>query len=73
MKTQDDNYVKILFRFHSDVLDEETVETMWATIVDKDKGLYKLDSISSQQRLPIDTDIFFCTELGEDVAYYEEI
>ena len=22
----DDNYVKILFRFHSDVLDEETVE-----------------------------------------------
>jgi len=44
-RTTDDNYVKILFRFHSDVLDEETVETMWATIVDKDKGLYKLDSI----------------------------
>lgn len=45
MATEDDNYVKILFRFHSDVLDEETVETMWATIVDKDKGLYKLDNI----------------------------
>ncbi|MET4084291.1 hypothetical protein ABIB40_004268, partial [Pedobacter sp. UYP30] len=25
MTTQDENYVKILFRFHSDVLDEETV------------------------------------------------
>jgi hypothetical protein len=45
MTTQDSNYVKILFRFHSDVLDEETVETMWATIVDKDKGLYKIDNI----------------------------
>nr|WP_294895575.1 DUF4265 domain-containing protein [uncultured Pedobacter sp.] len=45
MTTQDDNYVKILFRFHSKVLDEETVETMWATIVDKEKGLYKLDNI----------------------------
>lgn len=37
--------VKILFRFFSNVLDEWTVETMWAEIVDKDKGLYKLDSI----------------------------
>jgi len=45
MTTQDEDYVKILFRFYSNILDEETVETMWATIVDKDKGLYKLDSI----------------------------
>jgi hypothetical protein len=40
-----DNYVKILFRFYSDVLEEETVETMWAVIMDQEKGLYKLDSI----------------------------
>ncbi len=45
MMTQEDNHVRILFRFHSDILGEETVETMWATIIDKDKGLYKLDSI----------------------------
>lgn len=45
MNTQEDNYVKISFRFYSDVLDRETVETMWATIVDKEKGFYKLDSI----------------------------
>lgn len=45
MTTQDDNYVKLLFRFHSDVMDEEMMETMWATIVDKEKGFYKLDSI----------------------------
>jgi hypothetical protein len=42
---QHDNNVKILFRFYSDVLDEETVETMWASIIDKNKGLYKLDNI----------------------------
>jgi hypothetical protein len=45
MTTKDNNYVKILFSFHSDVLNKETIETMWATIVDKDKGLYKLYSI----------------------------
>ncbi len=45
MKDHDDNYKKILFRFYSDVLDEETVETMWAKIVDKDTGLFELDSI----------------------------
>jgi hypothetical protein len=59
MTTQEDNYVKILFRFHSDVLDEETVETMWATIVDKDKGLYKLDSIPFYAPLIASEDIVF--------------
>lgn len=59
MTTQDVNYVKILFRFHSDVLDEETVETMWATIVDKNKGLYKLDSIPFYAPLVASDDIVF--------------
>jgi hypothetical protein len=57
MTIADDNYVKILFRFHSDVLDEETVETMWATVVDKDKGLYKLDSIPFYAPLVASDDI----------------
>lgn len=55
----DDNYVKILFRFHSDVLDEETVETMWATIIDKAKRLYKLDSIPFYAPLVASDDIVF--------------
>jgi hypothetical protein len=59
MQTQDGNYVKILFRFHSDVLDKETVETMWATIVDKDNGLYKLDSIPFYAPLVASDDIVF--------------
>jgi hypothetical protein len=59
MTETDDNYVKILFRFHSNVLDEETVETMWATIVDKDNGLYKLDSIPFYAPLVASDDIIF--------------
>ena len=38
-------YEKILFQFYNNVLDEVTIETIWAVIVDKEKGLYKLDSI----------------------------
>ncbi|WP_238379273.1 DUF4265 domain-containing protein [Cytophaga hutchinsonii] len=59
MLTQDNNYVKVLFRFHSNVLDEETVETMWATIVDKEKGFYKLDSIPFYAPYVASDDIVF--------------
>lgn len=41
----DENYVKILFRFYSDLLEEETIETMWAEIMDEDAGIYLLNSI----------------------------
>lgn len=41
----DDNLTKVLFRYYSDVLEDDVVETMWAEIIDDQKGLYKLDSI----------------------------
>lgn len=44
MKEKDNN-VKILFRFFSSILDEWTVETLWATVISPEKGLYKLDNI----------------------------
>ncbi|WP_037576747.1 DUF4265 domain-containing protein [Sporocytophaga myxococcoides] len=59
MMTLDDNYVKILFRFHSNIFDEEMVETMWAAIVDRDKGLYKLDSIPFYAPLVASDDVVF--------------
>lgn len=59
MSDSKDNYVKILFRFHSNVLDQETVETMWAIIVDENKGLYKLDSIPFYAPLVATDDIVF--------------
>lgn len=55
---QDDN-VKILFRFYSNIFDEEMVETIWATTVDKDKGLYKLDNIPFYVPLVAADDIVF--------------
>ncbi len=75
MTTQYDNYVKILFRFYSNVLDKETVETMWATIVDKDNGLYKLDSIPFYAPSIASEDIIFAEyeELEQMLTYRETI
>ncbi|MCX2495318.1 hypothetical protein OQX63_17640 [Pedobacter sp. PF22-3] len=42
---EEEEYEKILFQFYSNVLDEETIETMWAVVIDKEKGLYKVGSI----------------------------
>jgi len=55
-----DNLVKILFRFYSDVLDEWTVETIWAEVIDKNKGLYKIDSIP-----------FYATVTSDDIVFAE--
>lgn len=55
---QDDN-VKILFQFHSDIFDEEMVETMWAKTVDKNKGLYKLENIPFYAPIVASDDIVF--------------
>ena len=51
--------VKILFQFHSDIFDEEMVETMWATIIDRNKGLYKLDNIPFYAPLVASDDIVY--------------
>lgn len=59
MTTKGDNYIKILFRFYSDIFDEEMVETMWATIVDKTNGLYKLDNIPFYVPLVASDDVVF--------------
>jgi hypothetical protein len=51
--------VKILFRFYSDIFEEEKVETMWAKVIDKSKGLYKIDSIPFYAPLIASDDIVF--------------
>jgi|SRR5205809_985563 len=59
MADTEDKHVKILFRYHSSVLDEWTVETMWAETIDAEKGLYKLDSIPFYGPLVASDDIIF--------------
>ena len=75
MTKTNDNSVKILFRYYSSVLDEWTVETMWADTIDAEKGLYKLDSIPFYGPLVASDDIIFA-EYDEDeerLTYRETI
>lgn len=65
MDTQD-NRIKILFRYHSSVLDEWIVETMWAEIIDAEKGLYKIDSIPFYGPLVASDDIVFAEYDNEE-------
>lgn len=39
------NSKKITFKYYSSLLEEITVETMWAEIIDEKKGIYRLDNI----------------------------
>ena len=51
--------VKILFNFHSNIFDEQMVETVWADKVDQEKGLYKIDNIPFYIPLVASEDIVF--------------
>ena len=44
METEEKS-VKILTKYFSDVLDEIVVETLWAEVIDEEKGWYKVDNI----------------------------
>lgn len=59
MIQNNDNRVKILFRYYSQVLEKWTSETMWSIIVDADNGLYKLDNIPFYGPLVASDDIVF--------------
>ncbi len=73
MTETNNNSVKILFRYHSSVLDEWTVETMWADVVDEDKGFYKLDSIPFYGPLVASDDIIFAEyDKDEERLTYRE-
>lgn len=51
--------VKILFRFHSNIFDEQMVETVWANKIDQEKGFYKIDNIPFYIPLVASEDIVF--------------
>ena len=44
METEEKS-VKILTKYFSDTLDEIVVETLWAEVIDEEKGWYKVDNI----------------------------
>ncbi|MFH6936959.1 DUF4265 domain-containing protein [Flavobacterium sp. YO12] len=59
-----ETHKKILFKYYSDYLEDTVSETMWAEIVDLEKGLFKLDNIPFFGAL-IATDDLFYAELDE--------
>ena len=72
MTTLDDKFVKILCRFYSNVLDEWTVETMWAETIDKDKGLYKIDNIPFYASIASDDTVFAEYDDTEQMLTYRK-
>ena len=70
-----DNYVKILFGYNSNVLDEYVVETMWAFVIDEQKGYYKIDNIPFYGA-PIASDDIVLAQFSEEeqqLVYIETI
>lgn len=65
-------HVKILFRFFSNLLDEWTVETMWAETIDLEKGLYKLDNIPFYASVSCDDIVFAEYDEDEEMLTYRE-
>ena len=59
MTDTSNEHEKIVFKFHSNVLGELTVETMWAIKIDPASGIYKLDSIPFYGPLIATDDEFF--------------
>jgi len=60
-----ETHKKILFKYYSTYLEEIVSETMWAEIIDEEKGYYKLDNIPFFGPL-IATDDIFRAEYDED-------
>lgn len=65
--------VKVLFRFYSEILEEDTVETIWAEVVDAEKGYYQIDNIPFYVTLLASGDIVFAKyEAEAEMVVYRE-
>lgn len=72
MTQQNENFVKILFKFFSDVLGEWTVEKIWAETIDSDKGLYRIDNIPFYASIASDDIVLAEYDETEKMLTYRE-
>ena len=72
MTQQDDNFVRLLFRFYSDALEDWTVETLWAQMLHKEKGLYKIFNIPFYAPVASDDIVFAEYDDTEKMLIYKE-
>ena len=71
---EEESHVKVLFRYYSNILEEETVETMWARTVDKDDGIYQLGSIPFYGPGIAPGDLFYAEyDSDEDMLTFKEV
>lgn len=61
----ENTHTKIIFKYYSDYLEDTISETMWAEIIDLEKGYFKLDNIPFFGPL-IATDAIFYAEYDEN-------
>lgn len=66
---------KILFRFYSDILEQEIAETLWALPVDENPDHYRIDSIPFYTPMVASDDIVFAEydDTEEMLTYREPI
>jgi hypothetical protein len=72
MSDQNGNYVKILFSFYSNVLEENTIETIWAETFDFHKGLYKINNIPFYASFAMGDIVFAEFDEDEQMLTYRE-
>ncbi|WP_264550981.1 DUF4265 domain-containing protein [Flavobacterium sp. N2038] len=70
-----ETHKKILFKYYSNYLEDNVSETMWAEIIDLEKGLFKLDNIPFFGPLIATEDLFYAEfdEKEERFVYKETI
>jgi hypothetical protein len=70
-----DTHKKILFKYYSDFLGETVSETMWAEIINLDKGFFKLDNIPFFGASIATADLFYAEydEKEQNFVYLETI
>lgn len=68
-----DSFKKVVFKYHSNVLNKIVKETMWALEIDLEKGYYQLDSIPFYGPSIATNDIFKATfDEAEGFLVYEK-
>jgi hypothetical protein len=70
-----ETHKKIVFKYFSEYLKETVIETMWAEIIDLEKGLFKLDNIPFFGPLVATDDLFYAqyNETEKRLEYKETI
>lgn len=72
MAEEQDKYVKIVFKFFSKILNEPAVETLWATTINEENGLYKLDNIPFYAPVSCEDVVYATIDEGEKKLVYKQ-